>query len=232
MSNFSTPESRMGFLSFRNSTPLCMFSPLCRWEALIMICAYALYIVLMYFNTYFSDKAAHWLHPERYKETDTTSLIHQGSDVTAYGASAEHDVKDESTFVEGPDDSQEGKNDNSSNANCFIRSDKSDRKWIIQMNRAQIKSPNSFDIPKIQTWSFCGNKIVIVVWGIRLPTNWFQTCQPNLIICEIWKHFMKFDALLFFTFRSLSHVAFKLLVEQLRLTNTQRVNDRSQTVIV
>ncbi len=77
---------------------------------------------------------------------------------------------------------------------------------IIKLNRAQIKSAHSLDISKIQTWSLWDNNIGIVVWRIRF-TYKLIPCQPSLIISEIWKHYMKFDALLFFTFRSLSRGA-------------------------
>ncbi len=51
------------------------------------------------------------------------------------------------------------------------------------INRAQIKSPRSFDIPKIQTCSLWSSKIGIVVCGIRLPTIWHQ-CQPKIILVK------------------------------------------------
>ena len=70
-----------------------------------------------------------------------------------------------------------------------------------------------------------------IVCGIPLPTNWYQTRQPNLVISEIWKPFMKFGDYFFSHLRSLSSgaVTIKSGTIALRMTSNRRFSDRSQT---
>ena len=71
----------------------------CRWEGFIMVIAYLLYILLMYNNSYFQDKAAHWLHPER--QVDTTDLIGQNNDGQSfYGTQSDTDWASSSVSIE------------------------------------------------------------------------------------------------------------------------------------
>ncbi|XP_072050590.1 sodium/potassium/calcium exchanger 5-like [Amphiura filiformis] len=113
------------------------------WEGLIMIVGYLLYILLIYFNSFFSEKAAHWLHPERTKETDTTSLIGQGNLETSYGASGERER--ESSFSKPCSEVNEERSQEK-DQNGFIRSDKSD-----PMDSPISEYKQSYEFPEVFT---------------------------------------------------------------------------------
>ncbi len=65
--------------------------------------------------------------------------------------------------------------------------------------------------PKFQTCSLGSNKIGIVVWRIRLIQIDTKYARQTSLLVKNESIFMKFDVLVFFTFRSLSRGAVKII---------------------
>ena len=116
-----------------------------------MVIAYLLYILLMYNNSYFQDKAAHWLHPER--QVDTTALIGQNHvGQSSYGTQSDTDRESSFSKERGANgDVKHSASIAGEDKDGWTRSDRSDRKFLCLFLRRYFFRIGMSG-PDFQTW--------------------------------------------------------------------------------